>query len=81
MQLIDGHEKRISMIEAQGSPKFSEHFKLDDDRNDRTKADIKRLEDMVMKYSEIGAKVDGLRYQIDSMQKMIEVMHQRQNQE
>lgn len=71
VQLIDGHEKRISQIEAQGSPRFTEHFKLDDAREERTRADIKRMEELITRYADLGAKLDGMSYKVDAIDRML----------
>lgn len=68
VQKVDAHETRLSSIEARGSPPIAEHIKLDDEREARTRADIKDIKDAAMKMIELSAKVDVLSVKLDNLQ-------------
>lgn len=70
--MIATHEVRLSAIESRGSPTMSEHIKLDDEREKRTRERLEKLEeifkialDLRTDIGRISQKVDDLkeRYQ------------------
>lgn len=69
---VDAMELRLAKIENTGSPPMSEHKKLDDERNDRTRTDIARMEGVIEKLRDVPSKVDGLATKLDILTKQIE---------
>ena len=68
---VETHELRLMKIESYGSPPYSEHFKLDDTRYERTMADIKRIESTLASLSEMKAQLEGIRQQLIDLKERI----------
>lgn len=73
VQLVEQHEQRINGIEQRGSPPIREHEKLDDEREARTRSDIKDMKDIVAKYSDMGAKLDAVKLQLEMVREQLAV--------
>lgn len=71
VQLVDQHENRIVSIESRGSPPIREHERLDDEREARTRSDIKRMEDIITRYADMGAKLDTLNLKFEMLREQL----------
>lgn len=61
VERVDNHEKRISHIEASGSPPIAEHIKLDDEREARTRADIVEIKTAAKQAASVKDEVSAVR--------------------
>ena len=68
---VQSHETRLSKIELTGSPPISEHIKLDDAREDRTREAIKDVKEALAKITPLVGKVDVLDAKLDSLKEQI----------
>lgn len=71
VQVVAGHETRLTSIEAKGSPPIREHEKLDDERELRTRADVKRMEGVVEKFADIGARVAAMDLKLELIREVL----------